>query len=78
MDLIQSAKEMWVLPFYRIESRFKDLRKFHLIFSCRDKKDTEVQSLEVAKDMETGTISELEQRNEAMRDKLSSLKVKLP
>lgn len=48
---------------------------FIIIFSCRDKKDTEVQSLEVAKDMETGTISELEQRNEAMREKLSSLKV---
>ena len=43
--------------------------------SCRDKKDSEVQNLEAAKDYEKGSISELEQRNEAMREKLSNLKV---
>jgi hypothetical protein len=34
-----------------------------------------VHNLEAAKDYERGSISELEQRNEAMREKLSSLKV---
>ena len=45
-----------------------------LFFSCREKKDTEVQVLESSKDVETDTVSELAQKNEDLREKISTLK----
>ncbi len=44
-------------------------------FSCREKKDTEVQVLETSKDVESETISELEQKNEELREKLAGKRV---
>ena len=43
-------------------------------FSCREKKDSEVQTLEQAKETETESIDSLEKENEELRDKLSKLK----
>ena len=43
-------------------------------FSCREKKDTEVQYLESSKDVESESIAELEQRNEELREKVAGLK----
>ena len=50
------------------------MSKLVLNFSCREKKDTEVQSLEVSKDSEADHIDGLEKENEELRDKLSKLK----
>lgn len=44
------------------------------IYSCREKKDSEVQTLENAKDNEAEFIDSLEKENEELRDKLSKLK----
>ncbi len=41
------------------------------LLSCREKKDTEVQVLETSKDVESETISDLEQKNEELREKLA-------
>ena len=43
-------------------------------YSCREKKDTEVQTLEVAKDSETDAIDNLEKENDELREKLTKLK----
>ena len=45
-----------------------------LLCSCREKKDTEVQTLEVSKDAETESIDNLEKENDELREKLSKLK----
>ena len=47
---------------------------FISFFSCREKKDSEVQTLEQAKESETESIDSLEKENEELRDKLSKLK----
>jgi len=44
---------------------------FWYIFSCREKKDTEVQILETSKDVESESISELEVKNRELREKVS-------
>ena len=43
-------------------------------FSCREKKDSEVHTLESSKDLEVDTIDSLEKENDELRDKLSKLK----
>ena len=45
-----------------------------LFFSCREKKDSEVQTLEESKETETDSIANLESENEELRDKLQKLK----
>ena len=45
-----------------------------MFFSCREKKDTEVQTLEVAKEHEAEEIDDLEKQNDDLRDKLAKLK----
>ena len=47
---------------------------FFYFYSCREKKDSEVQTLEQAKETETESIDSLEKENEELRDKLSKLK----
>ena len=47
---------------------------FIFFFSCREKKDSEVQTLEMAKENETDSIDTLEKENDDLRDKLSKLK----
>ncbi len=55
-----------------LASHFHDF--LHLFCSCREKKDTEVHTLEKDKDVEQTELSDLEKENEALRNKLSSLK----
>ena len=45
-----------------------------LFSSCREKKDSEVQTLEVTKDDEADHLSALEQENEELRETVSKLK----
>ena len=47
---------------------------YFINYSCREKKDSEVQTLEIAKETETDSIDGLEKENEDLRDKLSKLK----
>ena len=42
--------------------------------SCREKKDTEVHSLESSREVESESISELEQKNEELRESLAGVK----
>jgi len=44
-------------------------------YSCREKKDHEVVSLESAKEVETKSIASLEERNQNLRQKLHNLKM---
>jgi cell division protein FtsL len=48
--------------------------KYNGFSSCREKKDTEVQILETSKDVESESISELEEKNRELREKIASLK----
>ena len=45
-----------------------------LLCSCREKKDTEVQTLETTKEQETDALVILEKENEELREKLAGLK----
>lgn len=56
--------------------KFEDLHVTDLFIcsSCREKKDSEVQTLEVAKDNEVDVIDTLEKENDELRDKLNKLK----
>ena len=47
---------------------------FFFVFSCREKKDSEVHTLEASKDNEVDCIGPLEKENDELRDKLSKLK----
>jgi len=47
----------------------------NLKYSCREKKDHEVVSLESAKEVETKSIASLEERNQNLRQKLHDLKM---
>ncbi len=43
-------------------------------FSCREKKDSEVQTLEHEKEMEADSLDRLERNNDDLREKLNKLK----
>merc|ERR1719273_2287035 len=58
----------------KLKQRRRTLKNRKYATDCREKKDTEVQSLEVSKDTETDAIDGLEKENEELRDKLSKLK----
>ena len=55
-------------------TRFFFTNKIVFFFSCREKKDSEVHTLESSKDLEVDTIDSLEKENDELRDKLSKLK----
>ena len=57
-----------------VEKTRQNKSLFFLLCSCREKKDTEVQTLEVSKDAETESIDNLEKENDELREKLSKLK----
>jgi len=58
----------------KLKQRRRTLKNRKYATDCREKKDTEVQSLEVSKDSEADHIDGLEKENEELRDKLSKLK----
>ena len=60
------------LGYFYCEFIFNQL--FTTFFSCREKKDSEVQTLEESKETETDSIANLESENEELRDKLQKLK----
>ena len=54
--------------------KLQNLTKSSSFFSCQEKKDSEVHTLESSKDLEVDTIDSLEKENDELRDKLSKLK----
>jgi len=58
----------------KLKQRRRTLKNRKYATDCREKKDTEVQTLEVAKDSETDAIDNLEKENDELREKLTKLK----
>lgn len=58
----------------KLKQRRRTLKNRKYATDCREKKDSEVQTLEMAKENETDTIDSLEKENDDLRDKLSKLK----
>merc|ERR1711944_139460 len=75
-DLNRKLKERG-LPKETIEKlkrRRRTLKNRKYATDCREKKDSEVHTLESTKDNEVDTIDSLEKENDELRDKLSKLK----
>jgi len=58
----------------KLKQRRRTLKNRKYATDCREKKDTEVQSLEVTKDGEADYLQNLEQENEDLRETLAKLK----
>lgn len=58
----------------KLKQRRRTLKNRKYATDCREKKDTEVQTLELTKDSETDSLENLEKDNEELREKLSRLK----
>merc|ERR1712004_606768 len=58
----------------KLKQRRRTLKNRKYATDCREKKDSEVQTLEESKETETDSIASLESENEELRDKLSKLK----
>jgi len=58
----------------KLKQRRRTLKNRKYATDCREKKDTEVQTLEVAKDSVTDDIDNLEKENDELREKLTKLK----
>jgi len=58
----------------KLKQRRRTLKNRKYATDCREKKDSEVHTLESSKDLEVDTIDSLEKENDELRDKLSKLK----
>lgn len=58
----------------KLKQRRRTLKNRKYATDCREKKDSEVQTLEESKETETDSIASLESENEELRDKLQKLK----
>merc|ERR1712062_552810 len=58
----------------KLKQRRRTLKNRKYATDCREKKDSEVQTLEESKETETDPIASLESENEELRDKLQKLK----
>merc|ERR1711997_1084456 len=58
----------------KLKQRRRTLKNRKYATDCREKKDSEVHTLEASKDLEVDTIDSLEKENDELRDKLSKLK----
>merc|ERR1712080_630357 len=58
----------------KLKQRRRTLKNRKYATDCREKKDSEVQTLEESKETETDSIANLESENEELRDKLQKLK----
>ena len=86
LDIFSSLKRIFFSKTYSLKLNgsptFLKICKFNFFnqhfttffFSCREKKDSEVQTLEESKETETDSIANLESENEELRDKLQKLK----
>ena len=85
MSLVNVSREVVKTDFkcVSIELRLCHVKRFHnvnvlssLFFSCREKKDSEVHSLEGHKEAEAVSLQGLEADNEAIRQEIDSMKAK--
>ena len=58
----------------KLKQRRRTLKNRKYATDCREKKDSEVHTLESSKDLEDDTIDSLEKENDELRDKVSKLK----
>ena len=58
----------------KLKQRRRTLKNRKYATDCREKKDSEVHTLESSKDLEDDTIDSLEKGNDELRDKVSKLK----
>lgn len=60
----------------KLKQRRRTLKNRKYATDCREKKDTEVHTLEEDKDGETNTIQSIEQENEGLRDHINEMKTR--